>query len=166
MKKILLPFIALMLLLQSCGSDKKKAFNFNQTLSGISKTLNSKGVTMGAELKSALNSNNYSSFNTMNEDLGKYIDEQIEVVEKTENVSGAEKFKESMIDFLKFEKVMVTDAFRPVGKLDANSTPEEKQAAIDNLMEKAKEESTYLTKLQRVQKEFADKNGFKVEEEK
>lgn len=164
MKKIFFPFFIVLLLFQSCGSAKKKAFDFNQKLAGISKTLNSKGVAFGTELRSAINTNDFSALDSMATALNKYISDQIIVVKNTENVSGSEKLKNAMLDFLNFEYKLVTEAFVPFGKLNTNSTEDEKQAAINTMVEKTKDESSYLLKIQAEQKDYATKNGFKLEE--
>jgi len=166
MKKLFFPLLALLIIAQSCGSTKKKAFDFNQKLVGISTTLQSKGVAIGTELRSAMSSNDFSKIDSMSNNLTKYIDEQIDVVKKTENVGGSEKLKDAMLGFLGFEKEMVSAAFLPFGKLNANSTDAEKQTVVENMLAKSKEEEGYLSKIRDAQREYASKNGFKLEEKK
>lgn len=166
MKKIFLPLLSALILLASCSGNKKKAFDFNQSLAKISETLNSKGVALGTQLKTAMATKDFSSVATSCKDLHSYIDEKLVDLKGMKDVAGSEKLRSSMIDFLGFEKELVSQAFDPFAKMDANTTEEEMQTAIDNMMEKTKEESGYLLKVQSAQKEYASKNGFKIEDKK
>ena len=163
MKKFFLPFLAALVILSGCKGDKKAAFDFNEKLAAISYNLESKGREFGAELQPAMQSNDYSKLSTITTSLKKFIDEKREDLKNTKNVGGSEKLKSAMIEFLDFEKELISDAFEPFGKLDASSSEEEKQAAVQNLIKKSEDEGKYLTKVQQAQKEYADKHGFKLE---
>jgi hypothetical protein len=162
MKRILFALIAVAFVFQSC-SDNKAAFDFNQKLAGISETLNKKGTELGYDLKTAMTTRDFTKVKDRCNELKTYIDEKITEVKGTKDVGGSEKLKTAMLDFLNFENELVADAFVPFGKMDQNTTEEEMQTALDNMQEKTKEENNYLVKVQEAQKEFAEKNGFKLE---
>lgn len=166
MKKFFVPFIAVLILLAGCKGSNKKAFEFNEKLAAISSTLYSKGKEFGTELQPAMQSNDFSKLSAISASLNKFIDEKLTELKDTKDVGGSEKLRSAMIEFLDFEKGMIKDAFEPFGKLNENSTEEEKQAAVQNLVKMSADEGKYLTRVQEAQKEFAAKNGFKVEEKK
>ena len=166
MKRIFFPLLAVLVFLSGCGGDKKKAFDFNQKLAKISETLNAKGVTLGTQLKTAMETKDFTSVAASCKDLHGYIDEKLAELKGMKDISGSENLRTSMIDFLGFEKELVSDAFDPFAKMDSNTTEEEMQTAVNNMLEKTKEESTYLMKVQTAQREYASKNGFKIEEAK
>lgn len=162
MKRVLFAFIAVAFVLQSC-SDNKAAFNFNQKLAGISESLNKKGTELGQDLKTAMTTRDFTKVKERCDDLKTYIDEKITDVKNTKDVGGSEKLKAAMLDFLNFENELVADAFAPFGKMDQSTSEADLQQALDHMQEKTKEEDAYLTKVQVAQKEFAEKNGFKLE---
>jgi hypothetical protein len=69
-----------------------------------------------------------------------------------------------MLDFLSYEKRLMTEGFIPFEKLKANATEEQIKTCISKLEELAKSESEELGKVQNAQMEFARKNGFTIEE--
>lgn len=167
MRKLILPVLAILFLLTSCkNSSTKKAFEFSESLTAISATLQSKGKEFGTELQSAMQSGDFSKLDAISASLTEFISGKQAELKTTKDIGGSEKLRTSMIEFLEFEKQMIEDSFLPFGKLNANSTEEEKQAAIQNMMKTTEDEGKYLLKVQEAQKEFAAKNGFRVEEKK
>jgi hypothetical protein len=164
MKKILFPLLAVLIVLAGCSGNKKKAFDFNQKLAKISEELNSKGTLLGTQLKTAMTSKDFSAVAATCKDLHSFIDTKLTEMKDTKDIAGSEKLRTSMVDFLSFEKELVTEAFDPFAKMDTNTSEEDMQSAIDKMMEKTKEESSYLLKVQSAQREYASKNGFKIEE--
>jgi hypothetical protein len=67
-----------------------------------------------------------------------------------------------MLDFLEYEIKISREAFEPFGKLTAESTEEEIQAAITNLMDKSKDETNFMVKLKTAQEDYAKKNKLKL----
>lgn len=160
MKKFIVPAIAILFLFSACSDSKKKAFDFSENLTAISKTLNSKGKEFGAELQLAMHSNDYSKLASISTSLNDFIAGKLTELKNTKDVAGSEKLRTSMIGFLEFEKTMINKAFTPFGKLNANSTQEEKDAALQTMLKATEDEGTYLLKVQEAQKEYAKKNGF------
>jgi elongation factor P--beta-lysine ligase len=162
MKKTLLPLLAVFLLLQSCTDNKKKALAFNEKIAGISQTIYGKGREWGAELQPAFTMQDYSKLKEKTDDLMVYITHQIDTVSAMDNVGGSEKLKTSMVEYLKFEKMLIGEVFVPFSSMDSTTTDEQRQAAIQRLQDRSKDEAEYLEKVRAEQTEYAKKNGFKV----
>ena len=166
MRKILITALSLLVILTACNSDKKKAFEFNQKLAKISQTLNEKGTRVATELALAVNTRDFTTVDSVNKDLLEYVKTQRNEVNTTPDVGGSEQLKSSMVEFLDFEKELITSAFLPFGMMNKESSDDESQQAVNHMVKKTSEETKYLAKVQAAQKEFAKKNGFKVEEKK
>ena len=149
-----------------CNSDKKKAYEFNQKLVAISEALRVKGTQIADALSIAANTKNFSRVDSANKDLLNYIDTKTAELKVMENVAGSEKLKLAMMDFMDFERDLVSSSFLPFGKMNESTPGEEIQFAVEQMMNKVKEEDKYLQRVQDAQKEYAAKNGFKVEAKK
>lgn len=68
-----------------------------------------------------------------------------------------------MLEFLTFEKGMITRAFLPLESVGKNATTEELQAKYDKLKELSAEESTQLGKVNVAQEAYGKENGFTIE---
>ena len=159
------PFIlGILLLLLGCNADKKKAYDFNQKLFEISDTLNKKGTRIGTEVAMAVNTRDFSKVDRINEELLAFIELKSAELKKPPNTAGSEKLKAAMIEFLQFEKDMVSNYFVPLGKMNAATSDSAIQFAVDQMVEKSKDEGSYLQKVQVAQKEYARSNGFTVKD--
>ena len=165
MRKILFPFIALLFLTQGCeNATKKKAFDFNQKLSGISDSLAARGKQLGGELEKALQSKDFSTIAGFNKELLSYVDSRVAELNTMEDIGGSGNLKTAMISFLGFEKELVTQGVVPFEQMDATTSQEDIQAAAQTLVKKTEEEKDYLKKVQDAQREYAQKNGFKIKD--
>jgi len=164
-KKNLFAFLGLAVLMTSCMSgEKKKVYDFNQKLAGISQGLNKRGLDFGTELKAAVTSHDFSKTAASCKELKDYVEAQIKEVTGTENVGGSESLKSTMLEFLQFEKQLVTEGFEPFSSMGKDTPEEEVQTAVRTMMEKTGDENKYLAKVQEEQKAFAAKNGLKLKE--
>ena len=75
---------------------------------------------------------------------------------------NSKPFRMAMVDFLDFEKEMVTKAFVPFEKLTNKNSEQDFQATLGNLNAVALEEGDFLKKLHAAQDEYAAKNGFYI----
>lgn len=150
----------------ACKSDKKSALDFNNKLSAISDSLYTKGVGLGKKIQSGNISGDYSALANAGKDMAAYVTGKITEVKDMKDVGGSEKFKQAMLDFLEYEKNICTEAIGPFTSLNASSTPEQKKAAMDNLISKSKEEEQVMMKVRDEQSKYAEKNGFKIEPKK
>jgi hypothetical protein len=167
MRKLIFPFIALLVLAQGCQSPtKKKAFDFNQKLTGISDSLGAKGSEMGKELDQAVKARDFARLTMLNKDIVRFIDDKIVEIKNTEDIGGSGRLKSAMIDFLNYEKEFIQEGFGPFEKMDANTTQEEVQSAGQFLLQKSQDEKTHLNKVQEAQRDYAKQNGFRIKGEK
>ncbi len=146
------------------GVGKKNALDFNQKLAAITKELQFRGEKLGVELKTAVATHDFSKTIVIYEDLKGYIDNKIEELTATENVSGSENLKSAMLDFLKFEKKMIVDGCEPFRKINKDTPDDQVHTSVQAMMESTKEETTWLSRLQQAQREYAAKNGLKLQE--
>ena len=167
MRKCFPLFVAILLISPGCNSkNKKKAYDFNQKLVEISDTLNKKGTRIGTEVALAVNTRDFSKVDIINKELLDYIDIKTTELKKTPNTAGSEKLKVAMLEFLAFEKDMISTYFLPLGKMNAQTPDTAIQAAVDRMVDKSKDETGYLAKVQQAQKDYARDNGFTVQEKK
>ena len=96
--------------------------------------------------------------------MEEYIDKKEVMLKTLHDVKGSEQFRMAMIHFLVFEKKMVHNGFLPIELLTSKSTAEEINKALENLTKEAGAESDELDKVRKAQKEYADMNGFRIEE--
>ena len=164
MRKCFPLFLAILLLSPGCNPNKKKAYDFNQKLVEISDTLNKKGTRIGTEVALAVNTRDFSRVDIINRELLDFIDIKTAELKKTPNTAGSEKLKAAMLDFLAFEKEMISSYFLPLGKMNTQTPDTTIQAAVDRMVDKSKDESSYLARVQKAQKDFAKSNGFVVED--
>jgi hypothetical protein len=164
--KRLLPFVLALLVITSCNNDKKNAKEFNDTLAQITLDIEARGKEIGTGLSTGVQTRDFSTVATKTSELQAYITEKIKVVEDMKNVGGSEDLKASMLSYLKFEKEVVGDAFVPFGKMGPNTTEEEINTAAQYIMERSKDEATYMTKLRSEQLKYASKNGLQMEKAK
>ena len=164
MRKSFPLFLPILLLAPGCNPNKKKAYDFNQKLVEISDTLNKKGTRIGTEVALAVNSRDFSKVDIINKELLDFIEIKTAELKKTPNTAGSEKLKAAMLDFLAFEKEMISSHFLPLGKMNAQTPDTTIQAAVDRMVDKSRDESSYLARVQQAQKEYAKNNGFVVED--
>lgn len=146
-----------------CNDTKKKALDLNNKIAGYSQELERRGKEMGPVLNTALQTKDFSKVSGMITDLQKYVNDKSEELHKIENVNGSESLLNAMKDFMSYEKDLIDQTFFPFTKFDANTSNEEIQTAVQNLITKSKEEAAYLNKVRNEQQAYADKNGFKIE---
>ena len=166
MKKYLLLLLATGLIIAGCKYTKKQAIEFNNKLSAISDSLYSRGKAAGVVINEAITNKDFAPVGIAGKKLEAFVREKIEAVKGMENVAGSENLKAAMLDFLEYEIKVSREAFGPFGELKAESTEEEVQAAITNLMDKSKDETTFMVKLKTAQSEFAKRNKFEIAKEK
>jgi tagatose-1,6-bisphosphate aldolase len=165
MKKILFGMAAAVMIVTGCmNSSSKKAFDFNNKLTEISKANHEKWQGISAEIQVASQSHDFTKLTTLTNDLVAFLGQKITEVTAMENTGGSEDIKAAMLDFLNFDKKIADENVMPYTKITPQTTDEEIQAITQNLVQVAKQEDPFFSKLQAAQKEYAKKNGFKIEE--
>lgn len=168
--KLILTSIALLCLsLSGYGQSKLKMtpLEYNDYLSYITDSLYNKGMRWGTQLSEIRTGNkDYSRLKPFRKDITEYIILKKEEVRKTAPVGKkGESMKQAMITFMDFELDMIESAFMPLESLSASTSDKDVDMNINNLVEKADKENSYLSRVHAAQSEFADANGFKLEEE-
>lgn len=166
MYKTLLIVALAAIMAPSCTSPKaKKATEWNNKLAEISKMNQDRWKDVIEAINSSQTTKDYSKVGNLGKDLVTFLDEKINEVTKMENTEGSEKMKDAMIEFLQYEKRTAQDGLSPYQNMNQDTAPEEAQTTYENLSNMAREEATYLSKLQAAQREFASKHGLKVKEQ-
>lgn len=146
---------------------KMTPLEYNDYLSYITDSLYSKGSRWGTKFTQIRDGNkDYSRLKPLRKDITEYIILKKEEVRKTAPVGkNGDAMKQAMLTFMEFELDMIETGFMPLENLDQSSSDKDVDAIINNLVEKANKEDSYLDKVHTAQKEFADTNGFKIETE-
>lgn len=144
-------------------NDKKKALDVNNKIAGYSQELERQGKEIGFLLNTAIQTRDFSKVSESISNLQKYVNDKSDELQKMDNVNGSESLVNSMKDFMRYEKELIDQTFVPFTKFNANTSDEEIQMAVQNLVTKSKEEEAYLKKVRKEQQAYADKNGFKLE---
>lgn len=141
----------------------KNPIQFNDALVSIVDQLYKNGMEWGKKFNHIdSTSRNFSELASLNNKLKLYIDEKIVELKTMEDVKGSEEFKKAMIEFLMFERNLITTTFVPFEKLNKSSTDKEIQKALDNLTTEAAKEKDALKKVQDAQTAYATKNNFSI----
>lgn len=134
----------------------------NNTLVSIVDSLYAKGKTWGIKLKEVIATKKFESLKEARTDMQNYISKKITDVKKMKDVNGSAALQNAFLDFLLYEKNLVASAFIPFEKLTAASTDKELKAAGENLSKLGQDESEKMAEFQKVQQEYAAKNGFTI----
>ena len=93
--------------------------------------------------------------------MGNFVDKSTIKVRKMKDISGSRELQNAMLDFLSFEKKLITTAFLPFEKLSAKSADKgNKYCILDNLTVVSKQEDEKIKALANAQKAYGAKNGF------
>jgi hypothetical protein len=138
---------------------------FNDRLTAITDSLFAGGQAWGRQFNIAHKSKAYSSLRPHREYMAKYITSSIARVNVMPDVNNSRPLRMAMIEFLRYEMRMVTEAFVPLEKLTASSTKEELETAFNNLQTLAAKEDEQLAKVAAAQETYAKENGFRIETE-
>ncbi len=156
-------FLLLVMLLSGIWSIKAQTpLQFNDDLVVISDSLYSKGQQWGVTFNNARKDGNFTILKQQTLYLLAYIDAQTLYVQDKKDVKNSKPLRTAMLDFLDFEKQMVSEGFKPFESFNASTPPEKVQAALDNLVEKSKDEDAFLKKLGAAQEAYGTENGFKI----
>lgn len=137
---------------------------FNNKMIAATQGLATRGTKWGGKMAElSQGSKKFIELKPLRIDLEKYIDEEIAKLKVMKDVKGSQKFREAIISYLQFEKKLIDEAFMPFEKLGPKATEEQIKKATDNLVALAEKEDDYLKKVNEAQKEYANKNNFKVE---
>ena len=147
------------------AQDFDKAIAMNDYFVSITDSLYSGGQQWGRQFNEAYQTKDFKLLVPARQKMEKFIDQKLALLGKMKDSFGSENLRLTTMDFLAFEKKLITEAFIPLEKLNKNSTQEEIKKAMNNLTETAAKETAELTRVNKAQEEFAEKNGFTIEKE-
>lgn len=166
MKKILIPFALLVIIMQSCSMGQKKALDYNNKIANITLANQDRWKELGQEISAAEQSHDYTKLSKITTDLISFLDQKIAEVNGLEVPPGGEDLKSAAIEFLKFDKTIAEDKAKPFTQMNEQTTPEEFQATTKELFDQASQEEPYNAKMLEAQRAFAKKNNLKLQENK
>ena len=155
-------FLLLFILAAVTAAKAQTAIQMNDKLASITDSLYSGGQRWGAQFNKSFASGNYTPLKPITDELLGYINVKTAEVQKMKDVKNSKPLRVVMLEFLVFEKKMISEGFRPFEVFDATTTKEKVQAALDNLTQKSNDENTYLKKVAAAQETYAKENGFKI----
>lgn len=159
MKAFVLKIIlATVLIISSTAGFAQTPIEVNNKLVFIVDSLYAKGKTWGIKLKEVITTKKFESLKEARTDISKKIAD----VKKMKDVNGSAALQNAFLDFLLYEKNLVASAFIPFEKLTSASTDKELKAAGENLSKLGQDESEKMAEFQKVQQEYAAKNGFTI----
>jgi len=138
------------------------ALEMNNYFTSMIDSLYHKGYNWGATFSEDDSSGNYSNLVPLRKDLESTCDRFAKELATAKDIGGSTDFKNAMIEFMHFEKNLITNCFKPFEDLSPSSTLEQKTKLQTKLQTDSKEEDQKLDKIRKIQKIYADKNGFVI----
>jgi hypothetical protein len=145
-----------------CSPGNKKAYEFNEKMVAISRTMQEKGRYIGEELATAVQTHDFSKVDSANHDLLGFVRQQRSALLSEKDIPHSDTLRNAMLEFLSFEERLIDSTFMVFGKMGQHTPGTELQAALKQLNEKIREENKYLQRVHAAQKAFAERNGYKV----
>jgi hypothetical protein len=162
--KVLLLFVIIST--TSTAAFAQTPIQFNDKLVSITDSLYARGQQWGLRFNDAYKSKNYSSLRPYRQSLERFVDEKIISVKAMKDVKNSRPLRMAMLDFLIFEKGMITKAFLPLESLGSEGSEDQVKAALAKLTEYSNQESIQLEKVNAAQEAYAKENGFTIEKPK
>jgi hypothetical protein len=136
----------------------------NNYYADVTDSLYTMGQTWGQLFNKSYTAKDFAPLVSQHKAMIAFVERKQREVMVQKDFAGSENLRLAMLDFLSYEKRLMTEGFIPFEKLKANATEEQIKTCISKLEELAKSESEELGKVQNAQMEFAEKNGFTIEE--
>lgn len=136
----------------------------NNYYADVTDSLYKMGAAWGDLFNKSYNAKDFSPLIQQHKIMIAFVERKQREVMAQKDFAGSENLRLALLDFLSYEKRLMTEGFVPFEKLKADATEEQIKACITRLEDLAKSESAELSKVQEAQMEFADKNGFTIEE--
>jgi hypothetical protein len=159
----LIMMMSLMLTLKA--QQPQTAIEMNDYLVGVIAGIHDAGANWGNKYVLADSTKEYHSLKSTTDEITVLIDQKIVELNALTDIGGSEEFRKSIIDFLYYEKQMITEAFTPFNSLTSESTQEEKDAMFNNLTELTKTEDSKLDSIRDKQAAYASANNFTISDD-
>lgn len=140
------------------------AFEMNEYMVTITDSLYQGGTDWGKALMNSIKTRDFSELSKVRKKMENFIERKQKELTNMDDNWGSEKLRLAFLDFLSFEKLMLTEAFLPFEKLDKNTSEEQIKAAVAGISKFSEQEVEANKKILVAQQAFADKNGFTLED--
>jgi hypothetical protein len=159
MKRLFIPVTLLLaIVFFSCSNG---ALQFNNKLVEIQKQVEPKFTAFGNKMEAIGDSSNFKDLKSDAVSLISFIDTKTNEMMELKTPKGGEDFKNSLIDQFKFVKNIAQKCII----LGNDTTSAETKMSIGmEFMNSEKEANELENKTIKAQKDFADKNGFKIQQ--
>ena len=138
------------------------AIELNDHLADITDSLFAHGQRWGKQFNTAYQNGDYASLKPYSKNLENFVDDRIKEVQSMKDIGNSKELRMAMLDFLKFEKRMITEAFRPFEKLSADASEAEVQAQLDVTTKLSELEQAELVKVGDAQEKYGAANDFSI----
>lgn len=158
MKKILFSFLAVLLVLTSCGPDPVK---FNNTITKANATITEISVSYDSDLSNAVSNGNFAAIAAKTDSALAKIDAEITIVKALDIPKGGDKFKEAALKT--YESLRgVVEAGKGFATLTQESAIEDVTKLQETYQAKVDEYSKSFQDLATAQMEYAAEAGYQV----
>jgi hypothetical protein len=141
----------------------KSPLELNNYFASITDSLYHYGVSWGSQFQKARESKDFRSLATHRKRIEDYANNIFQELVVMKDISGSEKLRAAVIDFLSYERRIIKEGFVPFEKFTKTSAEEDIQKAIDALVAAGKDESAILKAINDEQVAYGKKNGFAIE---
>lgn len=136
---------------------------FNEHISSIADSLYKKGNQWGAQLNDAYASKTFSKIVAGRKQWETFVNASISELQNMKDATNSKALRMTMLNFLFFEREMISEAMLPIEKLSAADSDYDIQKTIDNLTIYAEKEVAELKKVRGEQEKYAISNGLDAE---
>ena len=152
--------IAIVLLAAMAGCKSKAAFDYSQRIVKMEKDLAPEKEKADLRMSQYIEVQNYDSVMSISSRMESLVNDKLNEIKKLDapNVPKAENFKRAAIRFFSFMKSMYT-AFKSFA---SQTNEEEREKERQKLVDIAGRAEDAVKEIQKVQKEYADANNFKI----
>lgn len=160
--------VVTLIFFSSCNlflNNKKNAIALNDAFVKINDSLYYKGKNYGELLGAAIREKNFSGTADFRKNLAAYVDNEIDYVKNMKDVAGSETFRQKEIEYLQFEKQLVT-SYAVWDGFTATTSQDDIMKAYNDVISKVKTEEEMLNSVKQAQQEFGAKNGMPIIEHK
>src|SRR5207302_1147420 len=126
----------------------------NDQLTSITDSLYRRGQEWGRQFNTANESKDYKILRPYREEMVRFINGNIARIGAMKDVSNSKPLRMAMINFLRFELKMATDAFQPLERFNASSSNAAITKAIEHLKKLSEGENAELAKVGKAQETY------------
>ncbi len=142
----------------------KSAIEYNDYLSSTNDTLYALGSKWGTKFGEVKEKREFEKLIPITKELKKFIARKKMEIFLMQDHNGSEKFRLAMVEFLFFQDYMVGQVFIPFESLSKTVSDSVLEKYLEKLSTLAEGEGEMLQKVVKEQKDYAAKNGFRIDE--